>query len=75
MHKDPGERWHCVNAACRKEVVVDPKEVPTNGNPRCSCGTEMKRDYTPPVFRYLEFLHLDESVDESVLAERAPVKE
>jgi hypothetical protein len=29
-------------------------------NPRCSCGI-MKKDYSPPVFRYLEFLRVPES--------------
>jgi len=29
-------------------------------NPRCTCGGVMKKDYSPPVFRYLDFLKFPE---------------
>jgi hypothetical protein len=71
MDRGQGERWHCMNAACRKERVIELMEVRAASNPRCDCGAEMKKAYSAPVFRYLEFLRLDEPV----LAERAPRKE
>ena len=71
MDKEQGQRWHCMNAACRKELTLEPAEGPVDSNPRCVCGSEMKKAYSPPVFRYLEFLRLDEPV----LAERTPRKE
>jgi hypothetical protein len=32
------------------------------GNPRCSCGSAMKKKYTWPVFRYLNFLQVEDEV-------------
>jgi hypothetical protein len=29
---------------------------------RCLCGSAMKKNYSPPVFQYLEFLYLEEPV-------------
>jgi hypothetical protein len=29
-------------------------------NPRCACGSVFKKNYFPPVFRYLDFLHIDQ---------------
>jgi len=29
-------------------------------NPRCACGSAMKKDYSAPVFRYLDFLKFPE---------------
>jgi len=34
------------------EVTKTPVE--TKANPRCFCGTEMKKSYRPPVFRTLD---------------------
>jgi hypothetical protein len=54
-----GDRWHCTNPACRCTVLVE-SGTPANGaNPRCSCGSIMKKDYKSPVFSYLEFLRFD----------------
>ncbi|HKT46592.1 MAG TPA: hypothetical protein VJP87_03635 [Candidatus Acidoferrales bacterium] len=58
MRMNPGEHWHCSNIACRAELVVY-RSSTDGSNPRCACGSVMKREYTPPVFRYLEFLHLE----------------
>jgi hypothetical protein len=57
-----GERWHCTNSACRLEVIVHSKGSIEGSNPRCACGAVMKKEYTSPVFRYLDFLHLEEPV-------------
>lgn len=55
-----GERWHCVNPVCGCAVVVEANGEIDGQNPRCTCGSAMKKDYSPPVFRYLDFLKLPE---------------
>ena len=57
-----GERWHCTNDACRAEIIVDSQGSIEGNNPRCACGAAMKKEYVSPVFRYLDFLHLEEQV-------------
>ena len=61
MDKDQGEHWHCMNAACGKEVVLD-LSAEMDTPPHCSCGAVMKKQYSPPVFRYLDFLYLEETI-------------
>lgn len=50
-----GERWVCQNDACASEIlVVTSSGLPGKENPRCSCGSIMKKPYTRPevnVFR------------------------
>ena len=58
MH--PGETWLCTNPICQGSVVVKSETCAEGSNPRCSCGAPMKKKYTPPVFRYLDFLRLEE---------------
>jgi hypothetical protein len=55
-----GERWHCINPACGCSVLVETNGEVQGENPRCACGGLMKKDYSPPVFRHLDFLHLNE---------------
>jgi hypothetical protein len=55
-----GEHWHCSNPACRCTILVETSSVLEGQNPRCACGSIMKKDYSPPVFRYLDFLRLPE---------------
>ncbi len=55
-----GERWHCMNPACGCGVLVESNGEIEGENPRCACGGVMKRDYSPPVFRYLDFLKFPE---------------
>ena len=55
-----GERWHCINPACGCVVVVEAHGEIEGQNPRCACGSAMKKDYCPPVFRYLDFLKFPE---------------
>src|SRR5260370_5065010 len=55
-----GERWHCMNPACGCGVLVESNGEIEGENPRCACGGVMKRDYSPPLFRYLDFLTFPE---------------
>jgi hypothetical protein len=55
-----GERWHCVNSACRCQVLVESESHVPGASPRCVCGGVMKRNYVPPVFKYLDFLRGEE---------------
>ncbi len=55
-----GERWHCINTACGCTVLVEVNGEIDGQNPRCPCGNIMKKSYSPPVFRYLDFLRLPE---------------
>jgi hypothetical protein len=64
-----GESWHCTNGACRAEVSVQAPSQSDGVNPHCSCGSAMKKKYTSPVFRYLDFLQ----VEDEVLSEQFPV--
>jgi hypothetical protein len=59
MNMKSGERWHCTNPACGCTVLVETNAKLEGENPRCSCGGAFKKNYSPPVFRYLDFLHLD----------------
>ncbi len=57
-----GERWHCTSAECRCAVLVVTTGEVEGQNPRCACGSAMKKDYSPPVFQYLDFLRFPEPV-------------
>ena len=57
-----GEHWHCLNPACRCSVVIENSSEGEGQNPRCACGSIMKKDYSPPVFHYLDFLRFPEPV-------------
>ena len=56
------ERWHCTNPACQCSVLVEITGETEGRNPRCACGGIMKKEYSPPVFRYLDFLHVPQAV-------------
>jgi hypothetical protein len=44
-----GERWRCQNRACASEILIlQPSQLESGSNPRCSCGSAMKKPYTPP---------------------------
>jgi hypothetical protein len=60
MNMKSGERWHCTNPACGCSILVEINGQVEGVNPRCACGSVFKKDYSPPVFRYLDFLHIDE---------------
>ncbi len=55
-----GLRWHCTNPACLRIFVAQDRTDPEGAPPVCSCGAPLKKEYKPPVFRYLEFLSLDQ---------------
>lgn len=57
-----GERWQCMNAACQCAVVVETTGRVEGENPRCVCGSILKKQYTPPVFQYLDFLRFPEEL-------------
>jgi hypothetical protein len=52
----PRVKFVCQSSACRRESEI---AIPTSGgteqgsNPRCTCGTEMKRVYSKPAVREL----------------------
>ena len=60
-------RFVCQSVTCRREIEI--AFQPSNGtrqisNPRCTCGTEMKKVYTKPAVRELSKaeaqIHFDE---------------
>jgi len=55
-----GEHWHCTNVACRCSVFVETTGEIEGSNPRCSCGSVMKKDYFPPVFGEMESVDFPE---------------
>jgi len=57
-----GERWHCISPACGCTVLVETSGEIEGQNPRCACGGVMKKGYSPPVFRRLDFLQFPEPV-------------
>jgi len=46
--------YRCQNRTCGCEIAVTKTSVETRANPRCFCGAEMKKRYSPPVFRMLD---------------------
>ena len=59
LHGEPmtmfeGQIFRCQNRGCGCEVRVIKVSVESGQNPRCCCGAEMKKPYTPPGFRELK---------------------
>ena len=49
-----GERWRCLNPACQSEILVIASSEVVNGrNPRCSCGSPMKKPYVLPEMKMI----------------------
>jgi hypothetical protein len=47
-------RFVCQSAACRREITLQPgNRTGRIANPRCTCGSEMKKVYTKPAIREL----------------------
>jgi hypothetical protein len=43
------ERWRCQNPSCTSEILVmSSSEVEGGTNPRCSCGSLMRKPYVRP---------------------------
>ena len=55
-----GERWHCTDAACQCSVLVETSGAMEGQNPRCTCDSAMKRNYSAPVFQHLDLLRFPE---------------
>jgi len=55
-----GEIWHCINPACQCTIRVERSGDIDGSHPRCVCGSILKKEYAPPVFRYLDFLRFDQ---------------
>ena len=50
-----GQVYHCQNSACDAEILVTKaSSLEASANPRCACGAEMKKPYSPPVLRLLD---------------------
>jgi len=45
-----GERWHCINPACGCAVLVESNGEIEGQNPRCACGSVMKKATPRPSF-------------------------
>jgi hypothetical protein len=56
MFIQSGDLWHCTNPACRSELSVGASCGVEVDRVYCPCGSLMKKYYTRPVFRYLDFL-------------------
>ena len=57
-----GESWHCTIPGCLCQVRVEIAGEIEGQNPRCICGGLLKKAYTPPAFKYLDFLRFGEPV-------------
>ena len=56
MQLQSGDRWFCTNPACRSELVVEHTLEIAAASVFCACGDVMKKQYAPPIFRYLDFI-------------------
>jgi hypothetical protein len=46
------EKWHCANPTCQKEIIVTRSSgLENTQNPRCGCGSAMKKEYEKPMLR------------------------
>ena len=45
-----GQRYICANAVCRCEIEVTRASLDAPGNPKCCCGSAMRKPYTKPAF-------------------------
>jgi hypothetical protein len=55
-----GEQWRCTNLVCHCEVLVQSDSALQGENPRCVCGSPLKKKYAPPHLTYLEFLRIED---------------
>jgi len=49
-----GQKYRCQNPECRAEIEVTKDSREGESNPRCCCGSEMKKPYSPPVLSKLD---------------------
>jgi hypothetical protein len=62
MATNTKERWVCTNPACRREIASKADVATGEQNPRCICGSTMKRRSGSSVFQYLDFLRAEVDV-------------
>jgi len=48
-----GDRWICSNPGCCEIQVLVPSGSTTVGNPVCSCGSAMRKEYIAPQLRMI----------------------
>ncbi len=48
-----GQVYRCTNDRCRREIIESRSTDELCENPRCSCGSEMKKPYGKPLLREL----------------------
>jgi hypothetical protein len=53
MSMTEGQIYRCQNLHCGCEIRVVKASIEAKSNPRCCCGSEMKKPYTKPVLRML----------------------
>ena len=54
MRINKGKKFRCTNHGCDREFeVLVPPNIEGQTNPRCVCGSEMKKPYAKPVARRL----------------------
>jgi hypothetical protein len=64
MKMRKGEKWICSNPTCRTEIVVTVAGGPEDGaNPRCCCGSRMKKVYAAPKFSSIQNPEHPKAVD------------
>lgn len=63
-----GQRFRCQNPGCRAEIEVIKDSMEGASNPRCCCGTVMKKLYSKPVLRTLD---KDDAIAEELFGNRA----
>lgn len=68
MSATSGVRWYCPNRDCNWSFVATITE--DSGEPRCVCGSKMRRGDAVLVFHYLDFLGEDAGVDETLGVEK-----
>lgn len=55
-----GQVYRCMNRSCNCEVVVSRgSDIEGNSNPRCCCGSEMKKPFSIPVLHEFTGTHAD----------------
>jgi predicted nucleic acid-binding Zn ribbon protein len=53
MRMTEGHIYRCQNLHCGSEIKVVKKSIEANANPRCCCGSQMKKLYAKPMLRTL----------------------
>ena len=49
MRLTPGGHWKCTNPECGAEIIVAlAAKIEGSANPRCCCGSDMKKHYQRP---------------------------